>query len=376
MSGDAGPGFPWSQYSASNQKFKDVPELREMVVGAAFLRVKRILFGESVDTMTPMELLQSNAISPTRLFVKQEPHNQKKLKAGRYRLISGMALDDQLVDRALFSTQNKAEIREWENCPSKPGIGLDDDGLLAMSRKFREMLKKSKKLVSMDVSGWDWSVQLWELMLDLKSRRKLLGMSKRSAWYRLARARFVGVAKKVYILPDGSLHTQSIPGVQASGWYNTSSTNSRMRVLVRAVAYSLWCEETGNVFDPELAAACVAMGDDSVECELDDRCREVIEELGHTIKDVAHFTGLNGVEFCSHRWFADGLAAPLNVVKTMFKFFNHPRPNPAYLEWAAQLEFETRNCSDRRHLEIIQAGLCFAEEANLDGPGEEDANQS
>lgn len=342
-----------------------------MVVRAAFSKISDALrIGlEQFLKLTPQELVEQGLASPIRVFVKQEPHKVSKLKLGRYRLISGLALDDQIIDRALFSAQNHKEILNWETCPSKPGIGLNDEGLRKMAVRFKNMLKHGK-LVSTDVSGWDWSVQEWELLADLERRRLLNGSDVDSAWYTLARARFHCIAYKVYVLPDGSVFVQRFPGIMASGWYLTSSSNSGMRIIARAVAYAIYCERNGVEYSAELARLVEAMGDDAVEVFVGD-LTAIMGELGHIIKDVTEFDGLQGVEFCSHRWYADGLASPVNLVKTLFRFFSHPPLSPQLPDWASQLLYESRNVRDEPGLEMLQVAMAFVDEAKLHGAQEE-----
>nr|QXV86418.1 RNA-dependent RNA polymerase [Barnaviridae sp.] len=343
-----------------------------MVIRSAFHKVEDMLREgvEKVTGLSSQELIASGLTSPIRVFVKQEPHKQAKLELGRYRLISGLALDDQILDRALFGVQNQEEILRWDECPSKPGIGLHDDGLRLMASTFREMLSRGN-LVSTDVSGWDWSVQEWELLADLEARRRLNGTAVESAWYTLARVRFHCVANKAYVLPDGATYSQSHPGIMASGWYNTSSTNSRMRIIARATAHAIHCERTGKYYDPDLMSQVVAMGDDAVEVQLDEDSRACLEELGHVIKDVAVFDRLQGIEFCSHRWHDDGLAAPVNLVKTLFKFFNHPASSPQLADWGSQLLYECRNARSEIEQDALRLAMAFVEEAKLHGAQQE-----
>lgn len=341
-----------------------------MVIRSAYNKILDFLRigSAAIGSVGSSELVDTGLASPVRVFVKQEPHKISKLEAGRYRLISGLGLDDQLIDRALFGAQNQKEIALWESCPSKPGIGLNDDGLRKMASKFEEMLEVGK-LVSTDVSGWDWSVQEWELLADLECRRLLNGCSVNSAWYSLARARYHCVANKVYVLPDGSVYSQSHAGVMASGWYNTSSTNSRMRIIARAIAYAIYCERNNVEYQPDLVTQVCAMGDDAVEVYVGD-LTAILEELGHIIKDVTEFNGLQGVEFCSHRWFDDGLASPVNLVKTLFKFFNHPQLSPQLPDWCSQLLYECRNLREESEQDMLRVARAFVDEAKSHGKKE------
>jgi hypothetical protein len=361
------PGFPWMEIGRSNRLLKEDPVVFELLVSEAALRIRRMLErGRDLFALEAKDLVKEGLCDPIRVFVKTEPHKRSKIEQGKFRLISGVSIVDQMIDKLMFRCQNNLEIAMWEQVPSKPGIGLDDEGLQEMAQWFRKKLEK-RPLVSTDISGWDWSVQEWELWADLDCRVKLCD-GQESLWEFIARSRVYCVSRKTLVLPDGSLISQHWPGVQASGWYNTSSTNSRMRVLVRAVAYSEWCEKTGKEFEPEEVSACVAMGDDCVESLLDDEVYDLIGEYGHIIKEKTEFSTLEGVEFCSHRWYSDGLARPTSWVKTLFRFAQHPDDPIQLLDWTIQLRGDMRNVRedhDKAQIEkCIAAKLNAAKDAN------------
>jgi len=122
--------------------------------------------------MTPQQLVKMGWCDPVRLFVKQEPHKLIKVITKRFRLISSVSIVDQLVERVLFGVQNRKEIDSWQLIPSKPGIGLTDE----MARSVYNNVKMASnrfKMYEADVSGWDWSVQLWELLADAEIRVRL-----------------------------------------------------------------------------------------------------------------------------------------------------------------------------------------------------------
>jgi hypothetical protein len=147
---------------------------------------------------------------------------------------------------------------------------------------------------------------------------------------------------KVFNMPDGEL-VVGPKGIQVSGCYNTSSTNSRMRIGVKLVAQ----EELGIVSED---IDIIAMGDDAVDVDNGDEVLAKIEELGHNIKEVTYYDKLEGVEFCSHKWKENGLASPVNLGKTFHRFFSHPPLSPDYPSWYAQLSHELRNVED---IEIV-----------------------
>ena len=243
-----------------------------------------------VDCMkyTPAELVQMGFCDPIRLFVKQEPHTLKKCKEGRFRLISSVSLVDQIVERLLFGPQNQLEITMWRSIPSKPGMGLSQ---YEQAQSIWNDLKYKHlgcPAAEADISGFDWSVQSWELWADC-SMRALLGNFTPEVKH-LAMSRFYCLMNSVFQLSNGTLIEQGKPGLMKSGSYCTSSTNSRIRCLMAELIGSPWC---------------IAMGDDSVEGFVPDAKRKY-EELGHCCKDyVACATtaegALESVNFCSHR---------------------------------------------------------------------------
>lgn len=309
--------------------------------------------GESVFRMTPFELVRAGIRYPVRLFIKDEPHKLSKIRSGKLRLISGVALVDQVKERLLGSLQNNAEIDNWVTCSSKPGIGLDDESLLAMAGVFRDMLTRGP-VVSMDVSGWDWSVHSWELFADAERRRRLAGAEKGSLFDFLLRVQAYCVSRSVFVLPNGDMVEQLDDGVQLSGSYWTSSTNSAMRCIATLVARQM----AGHPVGP---TDIVAMGDDSVERFMEG-VKENLEKLGHRIKDVSVGHKLSDIEFCSHAWLETGLAIPVTAYKTLYRYFSHPPTSASYLDWYAQLLWVLRHFPKLN--EIRDFAFARAERAN------------
>jgi len=334
LKGDSTPGVPWCDLAPSNRKLLESPSTRDLLYGAVRLRIDDILsLGDRVFDMSPSELVRNNVCSPIRLFIKDEPHKRVKLDSGKLRLISGVAVDDQVIDRMVFGLQNNLEIDNWYRIPSKPGLGLDDTGLRLLSKTFEEMLDNGP-IQATDVSGWDWSVQEWEMDVDCRVRQRLAGVDDTTLLGFLMKVRSYCAARKVFVLPDGSLVAQTRPGVQPSGWYCTSSTNSRMRLAARVAVLGA---------DHPDATRLVAMGDDAVEGALSDDHLNRYKELGHVVKGASTFNQLAGVEFCSHEFLPSGLAYPANSAKTLFRFFSHPPSSDQYLDWYSQLRNDLRN---------------------------------
>jgi hypothetical protein len=225
---------------------------------------------------------------------------------------------DQLVERILFGYQNNLEIASWRTCPSKPGMGLS---LAEQAKSIWEDLAYKHSLrdaCEADISGFDWSVQSWELEADVEMRIKLGSFPPLVA--NAARARFYCLANSVFQLSDGTMIAQGRPGLMKSGSYCTSSSNSRIRCLMAELIGAPWC---------------VAMGDDSVEGFVDN-AREKYEALGHSCKDYVPCAtnadgSLQSVNFCSHL-----IAARTYYLtswpRTLVKYLSSPNPQYADLE--------------------------------------------
>jgi len=221
----ASPGVPLSVLGSTNQAIID--RHLDFLVLAALSRLQKLSRYNLVGSgLSPSELVRLGFCDPVRLFVKQEPHPKSKIDQGRFRLISSVSLVDQLVERMLFGPQNNAEIDLWDKIPSKPGMGLSVDeqsDLLWRDVQFKHLHAPACEA---DISGFDWSVQYWELLADVKMRIYLSGASGPTKM--AMSSRFYCFANSVFQLSDGTLIEQGEPGLMKSGSYCTSSTNSRI----------------------------------------------------------------------------------------------------------------------------------------------------
>ncbi|DAZ87470.1 TPA_asm: P1-P2 fusion protein [Cardamom polerovirus] len=309
---DAGVGVPLISYGIPTHRgWIDDATLLPVLTQLTFDRLQKMSkasFGE----MTPEQLVQEGLCDPIRLFVKGEPHKQSKLDEGRYRLIMSVSLIDQLVARVLFQSQNKMEIALWRAIPSKPGFGLSTD---EQTRQFVENLSEEvgvppaelvnnwrNLVIPTDCSGFDWSVAHWMLQDDMEVRNRLtianteLTKRLRSCWLKC-------IANSVLCLSDGTLLAQTTPGVQKSGSYNTSSTNSRIRVMAAYHCGADWA---------------MAMGDDALESPNSNL--NFYSDLGFKVEVSEK------LEFCSHIFETPELAIPVNVNKMLYKLIHGYNP--------------------------------------------------
>jgi hypothetical protein len=295
---DSSPGMPFMSLGCVDnaQVFSRYPE---QVKEAVWQRLMVLAYG-NVEGMNAVQLVQSGAVDPVRIFVKNEPHNKLKLDQGRVRLISSVSLVDQIVERFLYTNQNKAEIDQWHSIPSKPGLGLDDDGL---QKLWDYVSKWHGKCYEADISGWDFGLQAWEMLWEADARAELAGMVG-TLYHKALRNRVWCEANSLFMLSDGSLIAQTVPGKRCSGSYNTSAGNSRDRVMLGYLVGS---------------SEIMAMGDDSVEVG-DAGAADKYERMGHIVKTFAECQ--NGFEFCSTRIYKrEGkiVGEPVNWSRTFYR---------------------------------------------------------
>nr|QRW41683.1 MAG: RNA-dependent RNA polymerase [Geolu virus] len=302
---DAGVGVPLIAYGKPTHRgWVENPDLLPILARMTFIRLQKML-KVNTDNMRAEDLVKAGLCDPIRVFVKGEPHKQSKLDEGRYRLIMSVSLIDQMVARVLFQQQNKKEIDLWRAIPSKPGFGLSTDD---QTVEFLEILSKTvgedpenlcknwrDHLIPTDCSGFDWSVSDWMLQDEMEVRNRLTAdctemlRQLRKVWLKC-------ISSSLLHLSDGSLYAQRVPGVQKSGSYNTSSSNSRVRYMAALYCGAEWA---------------VTMGDDALESKSSNLQR--YKELGFKVEVSGQ------LEFCSHIFESPSLAIPVNANKMLYK---------------------------------------------------------
>lgn len=315
------PGVPW--HNLGRTKGDVIERHSELLIDAVLARLDVLgsdVFSQDAYYDNPVELVKIGAVDPVRLFVKDEPHDVQKARMQRWRLISSVSVVDEIIERLLGSAQNNLEINNWTTCPSKPGMGLTDDKSIEALWSFLEPKLKNGEVACSDVSGWDWTVKWWLWELEIRARIILSGAEPDSAFCRILSNRIWCLARSVLAHSDGKLVAQKIAGLMKSGSYFTSSSNSRMRVMLAIIVGSSWA---------------MAMGDDAAE-EVVEGAAERYRSYGFQLKSYEKCG--DSVEFCSHE-FRDGRAIPLNDAKMTYKYLSGDQDEYVY----NQLCFELRN---------------------------------
>jgi len=296
------PGFPFFfQHSNNAQVLKNVP-MRNLI-NIVQTRLQ-LLADANVEGMDAITAVGKGLVDPVRLFVKQEPHSDKKRKAKRWRLIHSVSLIDQIVERIMFSDWQNFCIRNHHDLPMQSGIGDTDYEWEVLTRFIMRM----ENPVDSDAKGWDFSVdgEDYEWLLAFRD----FAIHFVDPRMRLAMINYIRLRKKaIFVLSNGVMLEQEFDGIFNSGCYMTSSGNSEMRA---GMAYQL----SGR--PPR------TMGDDCVEDS-----PKSVEEMTRWYLERGKVMEMHEVqdtyEFCSHRVeFSSGEVEYLNLGKTLFRFVNNP----------------------------------------------------
>lgn len=341
----SGPGFPYlAQYSTNAAVIAALGE--EHIIE---LTVQRIELLESApwelfedDSITPLDMVMMGLCDPVKVFVKGELHSAKKVAEKRMRIICSVSLIDQMVERVLNEGQNSAEIFNFEHLASKPGMGLHDEGLAHVNECWAQMDLPA----GTDISKWDLSVPQWLLDWDASRRAWLSGhgqVDKGTLYHK--RARLLGWSLVVF--SDGEIWRQTRRGLQKSGSYNTSASNSACRVMACA-----------KVTPIEFILRVIAMGDDAGEdaawvrewlrsqglpCDNVSIAQELIRRyasLGFVVKEAEVGFPL---EFCAYSYHGAGEVHPTHWDKMVAKFFWSWPSLDTFADRLLALQFELRH---------------------------------
>lgn len=263
------PGYPYMRSYPSNKIFFSATE--DGVIPDSRL--------EYVWSVVQTQI--NNRISdPIRTFIKQDPHKVSKIESERYRIISSVSIIDQLIDSMLFGECNDEITRNWPLLPSKVGWTPLKGG-------HRHIPKKG--MSASDKSAWDWVAPPWALELCYTIRESLC-LNINDLWKDLASWRYKELFyNPIFILSNGLLLKQLVPGIMKSGCFNTITDNSIMQVLLHIRV----CLELGIPI-----GVILAMGDDVLQ-QLIDRLQEYYDRLGQycVLKATSEFSEFAGFLF-------------------------------------------------------------------------------
>lgn len=199
---------------------------------------------------------------PVRIFQKPEAHKAAKAATKRWRLIWGVSLLDQIVDRMLYGPVCEASLENSDTQAAKPGYNFKGGGI---HRMVTSKASKPKLWTSFDASSFDFTVAGWQLDLvrELNERLCITQGSLRSAWITLSKKREEAIKYGSFVFSNGTVCRQTLPGIQKSGRYTTIDGNCKITIGNR-VYYDITCQVKS---DPQ---GMDVMGDDQVAYDVGD----------------------------------------------------------------------------------------------------------
>lgn len=254
--------------------------------------------------MVPEDKVDLCLMDPIRMFVKNEPHKKAKRVTKRVRLIQSVSVVDNMLLSLVCSDQNNREIANWFKLPSCPGIGFTKDQV----GQFLTHLPAGPYSHS-DMSGWDFSVQEFEVDLDFQFRALLEygGEVHCTAFVAALHAQMENSKQSLYQLGDGFLVAQEDYGITNTGAKDTASGNSRRRSFVHRICGGKWNR---------------AVGDDCVGDPID-QYEEKCAKLGHILRDQMVTDA--GFRLCSSWWDVKTGMLQHDLAKALFNYLTGPR---------------------------------------------------
>nr|UQB76106.1 RNA-dependent RNA polymerase [Flumine sobemo-like virus 2] len=275
---EASPGAPCALVANRNDAL--LSKMGERFNDEVLDRVERILAipVEQLRVMGRKERLDRGLMDPVRVFVKNEPHKIEKIQQGRVRLIMSVSLTDKMIEMLLSRHICKLEIANWEDIPSKPGIGFTPQDCKTV---YDDIIGCGLPMRYADVSGWDLNVKDWMIVDEADNIIKLCDNPSQD-WTHLMRSKALLESESIYQFSDGEMVMPTYKGIVNSGKLRTSRGNSSIRVRVADLVGS---------------RKTIAAGDDTVENEVSDAVAKYAK-FGIVLKEYEPVR--DSFEFCSH----------------------------------------------------------------------------
>lgn len=272
---------------------------------------------------------------PLNMFIKIEPTKLKKIQAGAYRVISGVSLVDNLVDRILFGWINRAACATPGKTPCMVGWSPLRGGWKQVVNRFR-----GKILNCLDKSAWDWTYLEWMVRASMDFVLEL-PVNAPDWWKHMVKQRFTALYRDAeFRVKDGTIISQSFWGIQKSGSLLTLIINSIMQDLLDLLAFVPIRQ------DDEVDREKLIMGDDTSFEEvrkLEEYVRR-INSLGPLVKEknrqswveFAGFAFLEGAcwptQWRKHLYNLKYTTRPIEYLHSMQVLYAHDPDMFAYLE--------------------------------------------
>nr|QPZ88397.1 RNA-dependent RNA polymerase [Soybean thrips sobemo-like virus 3] len=168
-----------------------------------------------------------------KLFVKDEPHSERKIAENRFRLIHCLSMEDQVIDRLLFAPWFGVELRDPMSVTQKAGWAPLPEGYRQLTAAFPTDMS-----VAIDKTAWDWTMPSWVVRAYLMAKYNQC-VDKDPEYWNLVFWRFQHIVgpNAIMQLPEGACFSQDSWGLMKSGWLLTLSLNSASQAFQHALAW-------------------------------------------------------------------------------------------------------------------------------------------
>lgn len=287
---------------------------------------------------TPYDFYATFCSDVSCVSIKEEPIKQSKIG----RIIIASSVVTQIVESLLYDPFDETFKASVYESYSAIGVGFThrDSELLHAS------LDGVDKVCS-DVPFFDGSVTLLEGCKNVETvihsytgRGKVkLKESVTNMMFSLERSFF----NKFYLIPDGRVFVQVVPGHQSTGRNETANFNTMTRARRSFAASSFINLDLGL----EHVTIPLCAGDDSNE-SYHEQLDYAYDVLKFPLRDVKR---IDVPEFCSHTWPVGEKPIGQRVVKSLFKLISkQPFERPAFLSF---VEEYSNNPSFPAYLNLI-----------------------
>nr|QYC92635.1 putative RdRp [Rhodnius prolixus virus 5] len=246
----------------------------------------RVAFLKNVIEVRVTNLINGiDDFDPIKVFIKQEPHKLKKRDKELWRLISSVSPVDTLIDRMLFGPYMDEVVENFQRYPCKIGWTPTCGGYRYLRRLFK------RRTMSLDKSGWDWTVPAW--LIDEWLRFLLWTLPESNTFAReMFKIRFRLLFEKAILeLGRGFVLQQNFKGFMKSGCFLTIFLNSLGQSMMHYAAMKMLKKKP-------LHHSPISVGDDTLQEFFDyyEAYRECLRKLGcipkpAEISEVIEFAG-------------------------------------------------------------------------------------
>lgn len=233
------------------------------------------------------------------LFIKQEPHKKSKAASKRWRLISGVGLVDNIVDRFLFGGM----LEKVDQLAKRMKIPILA-GWVPWGGGYRALANTIQKPQSCDKSAWDWTMQGWIVQ---GFQQILQTVQCNAKWSRAIDARLATLFYASVFRVGDRRFKQNVMGIMKSGFLGTIVFNSIGQMLI----HHLSLLRSGGRRQPYFV-----VGDDMVTEEQTSAYWSAVETSGCSLKEYQEKSGYP-TEFMGVK-FSENVILPAYPDKNMF----------------------------------------------------------